>query len=189
MECHVDKDLQPAWLWGALWLSLNTHTGLLHFLVLNWTPTPQEREHSLRSLHLLQPPWTGFIVGLGRGMVVSRSSTETHLPRRHHCKDSNTLCFFFLLFLIHIKKEYNIYLCYWPSVRSRWLDIGFCIFMGRETRKRNKQTSNIKEQKSIDQTLGLVIKRISYMVKTKFLLAEQSGLIRVLTGSCVLGYT
>ena len=94
MECHVDRHLQPAWLWGALWLTMNTHTGLLHFLVLNWTPTPQEREHSLRSLHLLQPPWTGFIVGLGMGMVVSRSSTETHLPRRHHCKDSNTLFFY-----------------------------------------------------------------------------------------------
>ena len=59
-----------------------------------------------------------------------------------------------------------------------------------EEKKRNEhQTSNIKEQTAIDQTLGLVIKRISYMVKTKFLLAEQSGLIRVLTSSCVLGYT
>lgn len=144
MECHVDRDWQLAWLWGALWLTLNTHTGLLHFLVLNWTPTPQEREHSLRSLHLLQSPWTGFIVGLGRGMVVSRSSTETHFPRRHHCKDRNTL--FFLLFLIHIKREYNIYLCYWPSVRSRSLDIGFCVFMARETKKRNE--TNIKHQRT-----------------------------------------
>ena len=145
MECHVDRDWQLAWLWGALWLTLNTHTGLLHFLVLNWTPTPQEREHSLRSLHLLQPPWTGFIVGLGRGMVVSRSSTETHFPRRHHCKDSNTLCFF-LLFLIQIKKEYYVYLCYWPSVRSRWLYIGFCVFVGREMKKRNE--TNIKHQRT-----------------------------------------
>ena len=47
-------------------------------------------------------------------------------------------------------------------------------------RKETKRTSNIKEQTAIDQTLGLVIKRISYIVKTKFLLAEQSGLIRVL---------
>lgn len=59
--------------------------------------------------------------------------------------------------------------------------------MARETKKRNE--TNIKEQTAIDQTLGLVIKRISYMVKTIFLLAEQSGLIRVLTSSCVLGYT
>ena len=61
--------------------------------------------------------------------------------------------------------------------------------MGRETKKRNETNIKHKEQTSIDQTLGLVIKRISHMVKTKYLLAEQSGLIRVLIGSCVLEYT
>ena len=52
----------------------------------------------------------------------------------------------FLLFLIHIKREYNIYLCYWPSVRSRSLDIGFCVFMARETKKRKE--TNIKHQRT-----------------------------------------
>ena len=149
MECCVDRDLQPAWLWGALWLTLNTHTGLLHFLVLNWTPTPQEREHSLRSLHLLQPPWTGFIVGLGRGMVVSRSSTETHFPRRHHCKDSNTL-FFFTVF----NTDQERILCI--SVLLTKCEVKMIIywilrFCGpwNEEKKRNKhQTSKNKQQLS-----------------------------------------
>lgn len=149
MECCVDRDLQPAWLWGALWLTLNTHTGLLHFLVLNCTPTPQEREHSLRSLHLLQPPWTGFIVGLGRGMVVSRSSTETHFPRRHHCKDSNTL-FFFTVF----NTDQERILCI--SVLLTKCEVKMIIywilrFCGpwNEEKKRNKhQTSKNKQQLS-----------------------------------------
>lgn len=52
-----------------------SYVGLLHFLVRNWTPVPQDLEHDPQGPQLLHPPSWGFsIIGIRSALFFSMSS-------------------------------------------------------------------------------------------------------------------
>ena len=151
---YLFKRLERAVWWSVMLTEIgNLHdSGVLYgwpwiltqdcYIFLFWTELLRRRN---ANIHLDHSTYSSHHEQVLKSALEGESLYPGHLLKRISQDDTTiktVILSVFSLFLIHIKKEYNIYLCYWPSVRSRWLDIGFCVFVGRETKKRNETNIN-----------------------------------------------